>query len=301
MIFMRLRKTVLVSLIFLGAISLWVPRQLRLAEARETLAKTSSQKISCDERMTYAVAELEKSQRELAAETARRIQAQSDVAKVEQALAKVDPDSFWSQPPASLPEWNVDSPFIWLRKEVLPTLPISAFTKEGTLNESVAVVLALDETQKKELNAALEKTLADYHALETAKAERVKEHLPGIGSEEGDKVTICVSPLLKEGKQFKETFIAALRNGLGEQRSELLVQGAGSFLDTEFSSEGDKPKTITVVRHKNGTYSIATKSGGNWFNTSGFTNIDYYVPSHLLPLFKDVMKTKPDGGVLKSD
>ena len=199
---------------------------------------------------------------------------------------------FRVEPPPALPEWNAGSPYVWLRKEFLPKLrvrPLSAFGDDGELGGDVATVLAATDNQQRALSSTLPRLLAEYHALEAAKAERVEEHLPGIG-DDGSKVTVRFNPLPEEGAWFKEQFDAALRNELGEQRANLLTQLAEGWFNDQFNRFGTEPKTISVSRHPNGTYGFAVKTGDGLGSSDGLLRIDnYLIPPHLRPLFSDVL------------
>jgi hypothetical protein len=102
-------------------------------------------------------------------------------------------------------------------------------------------------------------------------------------------VTVRVKPFPRQGEQLKQQFAEALRAGLGQQRAELVLQSASGWLDSQFSISGSEPKTISVVHHPDGTYSISTRAGNSWFSTGGFRQLDDYVPEHLIPLFTDAL------------
>jgi len=124
---------------------------------------------------------------------------------------------------------------------------------------------------------------------QAAKAERVEEHLPGIG-DDGPKVTVRFNPLPEEGVLFKEQFDTALRDELGEQRANLLTQLAEGWFNDQFNRFGTEPKTISVSRHPNGTYGFAVKTGDGLGSSDGLPRIDnYLIPPHLRPLFSDVL------------
>jgi len=286
---MRTRKTTLIVLILLAALTVWIPRQRKLAQARLAVAEADAQLIKLSERIEAATAALESVRREWRAQRANRAETQAAVAKAEQELEGVDTESRWVAPPSALPDWEAESPYVWLRKETLPGLEVSAFTDNGELRGEIATVLTATESQRRALNVALPRLLAEYRALEMANAERIDEPLPAMG-DDGAKVTVRINPMAEEGARLKQEFKAALRSELGEQRAELLMQLSAVWLDSQFNRFGAEPRTISVTRHPNGTYDISSRSAnGSSFVGSTPKIYDEYIPAHLLPLFNDVV------------
>ncbi|MGZ5505920.1 MAG: hypothetical protein ACXWKH_06040 [Limisphaerales bacterium] len=285
----------MVLFILSAATAVWIPRQRTLADARATLAETKAQRLNLEQRINAATTELNSSRSELLAQHTSRKQTRSAIDKAERELNKVDPENRWATPPASLPNWNNESPYVWLRKEILPKLPVQAFTENGALNGDVASVLTLDQKQTAALNTTLTNLLAEYHSLEAAKAEKTDEHLPGIAGEKGDKLTIRVQPQPEDGKRIMQQFETALRNELGPQRADLLLQTSESWLDQQFNQSGAEPKTISLIRHPDGSYNLSIKSGGSWFSTGGpWRIIKNQIPVHLRDLFNEMTQPQPD-------
>ena len=281
------RKTTLVLLVLLAALALWIPQQSRLVQARLAVEEAEAQRVKLDERTAAATAALESSRQELRAQESNRAEVLAAVAKGEEELARVDPESRWLAPPATLPDWRAESPYVWLRKEILPTLPVQVFTQSVELRGDVASVLNANEEQQRALNTALPRLLAEYRSLEVANAERTDEHLPGIEGE-GPKVTVRIKPMPEEGARLKQQFETALRNELGEQRSDLVMKLSEGWLNEQLNHFGAEPNTISAMRHPNGTYSISVKSGGNWWTHRGVSSIADHIPPHLLPLFTNL-------------
>lgn len=282
-----MNKLTLIALVFLVALVVWIPRQLSLQLSRQTLAGARSRMTELEQRLAAADAMLASARDKLRQEGLARDRVLAAVASAELALRQVDPDRQWIAPPPILPEWNPESPYVWIRKEIAPRLPIEAFSKDATLHPGVAMVLAIDSSAERRLNGELRRILRSYQEQELANAELVDEPLPGIGIRDGPTVTVRVQPLPEEGAGVKQEFEAALRSELGEQRAELLWQSAKSWLDSQFSHFGTEPKVISAVRHPNGTHNIAFKTGDNWLSVGGVLSLEEYVPGHLLPLFSN--------------
>jgi hypothetical protein len=286
---MRTRKSTLIALILLAALTVWIPRQRKLAQARLAVAEADAQLIKLSERIEAATAALESVRRKWRAQRANRAETQAAVAKAEQELERFGSESRWVAPPSALPDWKAESPYVWLRKETLPGLEVSAFTDDAELRGEIATVLTATESQRRALNVVLPRLLAEYRALEVANAERIDEPLPAMG-DDGAKVTVRINPMADEGARLKQEFKAALRSELGEQRAELLMQLSAAWLDSQFNRFGAEPRTISVTRHPNGTYDISSRSAnGSSFVGSTPKIYDEYIPAHLLPLFSDVV------------
>jgi Mlc titration factor MtfA (ptsG expression regulator) len=74
-------------------------------------------------------------------------------------------------PPVTWPEWNPESPYVWLRKEMLPRLQVPIISEQGEVLDSAALVLCLDPAARSELNQQLKRLLAEHRALELTGAE----------------------------------------------------------------------------------------------------------------------------------
>lgn len=223
-----------------------------------------------------------KARAELAAKS--RTEARAAVQEGLRRLAKEAPDSLWTEPPAELPDWNPDSPFVWLRKDILKTLPLSTFNDRGDFDSELAEILALAPAESSALGAKVSAMVADYRAGEQARAKLTTNHLPGI--ENGEKVTIEV-PALEEAerKQLEARFKSALDTHLGPQRAEIVGDRAASWVADRFADFGKETKTISVVRHPDGSYNVSTRWGSSWMSVGGRLKLEDQVPAHLLPSF----------------
>jgi hypothetical protein len=282
-------RPVIIALILLGTLAIWIPRQRLLNHTRRDVVEVRRQLAAMENRSDAAA--LETAQRELKAENSRRERAVVDLSNAERALAKANPETRWATPPASLPEWNPESPYVWLRKEMVPRFPVQAFTEDGELQPEIANVLMIDPATVRLLNEKLKQHLADYRALEVAKAERSEEHLPGIANERGEKLTIRVQPLPEDGARIKQEFETDLTQALGEQRATLVEQVSKNWIDTQFAQFGAEPKIISVLRRPGGDLNISIKSGGNWMSSGGSTaSVLYQIPPHFRPMFATILE-----------
>jgi hypothetical protein len=291
------RRSVLAGLIFMTTLAVWIPNQVSLDRDRKAIVEAREQLRALREQTTAVENALDSAQQEFATQEADCIRAVIELAKAEKEFAKVDPDSRWSEPPATLPDWKPDSPYVWLSKEMISQLSLSSFNDSGGLDPEYAAILAIDPKTQTSLNAELRKLVADFRQLQAAKAERTEDHLAGIADQEGEKLTIRVQPLPEEGARFKAQFEAALMNAMGEQRAKLVMKTGEHWIDEEFSQYGTEPKIISVLRRPNDTYNLSIKSGGNWFNTGGiqFYLLREQIPANVRHLFQEFLEKKSPG------
>lgn len=294
----NIRKLTIILLIFTVGLTVWVIRERHLHSVKQDLASLISLKQQTDEHMIATAQELQTLRERIAAEKSRNASAQVAVAAAQGKLAKVDPSARWAAPPANTPDWNAESPFVWIRKEMVPKFAVPVFAKSGALQPDVAAVFAVDTSALRSLNSQLNQIVTEYHALEAASAKPIAEHLAG-SPPDGTTVTIQVPPLPEDGARFKTQFEAALNAQLGPQRADILLQTAAGWIDEQFSRFGNEPKIISLSRLRNGGFSVSIKSGGSWFSCGvpkDYPNqIQEYIPPHLLPLFRDIL-TSPGTG-----
>jgi hypothetical protein len=278
-------------------LAVWVPNQVNLNRDREAIVEAKAQLRALREQAAAAKNALVTAQQEFATQEADRIRAVIELAKTEKEFANIDPDSRWSEPPANLPDWNSDSPYVWLSKEMIAGLSLSSFNDSGGLDPQYGAILAVDPKTQTTLNAELRKLVADFRKLQATKAERTDDHLAGIAGQEGEKFTIRVQPLPEDGVRFKTQFEAALKNAMGEQRAKLVMETGEHWIDEEFSQYGTEPKIISVLRRPNDTYNLSIKSGGSWFNTGGIRvdALQQQIPANVRSLFQEFFEEKSAG------
>lgn len=297
---MKLNKLTLVGLILAATTTAWTIREGGLRQTRRAIADARVQASAAEERARLAEDELVAVQTRLAEARRRHDVTQAEVAAATRELAKRDPESAWTEPPESLPQWSAESPFVWLRKEIVPKLPVEAFQSTGELRPEVAYVLTLDSTQQEALNTALRRCLNDYRKIETAHVERLEEHLPGIAGQDGERLTIRVTPVPEAGTNARREFEAALRNALGDQRTDLLLEVSEDWLSSEFSGATTETKTISVLRRPGGSLDISIKSGNSWLSTGVPKDrpemINHYIPPHLQPFFREFLEPAVETG-----
>jgi hypothetical protein len=273
----------------------WISRQAGLRELRAAVADLRAETAACETRTTQAAAGLAAAMEELRQVKAHSREILARVARAQQEVAAVDPESLWATPPGSPLEWDPESPYLWLPKDSLAKLPITLFTEAGELAPQIARVLCLDTAAVQALDARHKELLAGYRALEAANAELTDEHLQGF-SAGPKKVTVRVKSLAGQEAPFKQQFAANLLEALGEQRAGLVLQHTGGWFDSRNNALASQPKIFTAARTPNGRYGISIKHGSGSMSTSGFRALSDYVPAHLLPFFSEISEPNPPDG-----
>jgi hypothetical protein len=285
------------SLLALGILTVGVlivtPRQIALSHARQALDKTRAGCADASRQITNLTKELEARRRDIAEQVELRDRARVAAARAESQLATANPDAFWSQPPAHWPDWNINSPYVWLRKEILSQLRVECFSQNGQLRSEIAQVMTIPKDRLDTLNADLNKLVADYAAAEAAKARRVLDT-----NQSGERtLTIQIDSMADEGQRLADEFGAALLKTVGSQRADFLMESAKALLTRRFSELGKQSRTISVTVKADGSRLIATKYSG-WLGMSSIglpatipidSASDYAsIPAHLLPLFNEL-------------
>ncbi len=294
------RKSVIVLTTLAAALAWLLLREAKIQAARRALANAQREITQLQDRIANAAASQEAVSQDLREARSALDEKQRAINRAEQELAVIDPEAGWAVPPLTL-QWDDSSPYVWINKKMLARLPGNRFTENAELSDEFANTLALDRPARRALSERLASILAEYRGLETAHAERIEEPLPGIARDE-PQVTVRVTPFPEEGKRLRHDFEEALQTALGTERAQLITESSSGWLDSQFASASAEPKTISVVRHPDGSYNVSSKVGNSWLSTGGFKQLDEHVPPHLLPLFSELAPAeKPDQIGLKSN
>jgi hypothetical protein len=286
-----MQKATLIVLIFATALLVWLPRQVRIENARNDVTALKLRQATLEEQIAAAEISLDSTRGALRSEHSTLGQTLAALSAAQFEIEKEDPEVRWVAPPVTWPDWNPESPYVWLRKEMLPRLHVPILSEQGELLDSAALVLCLEPAARSELNQQLKRLLAEQRAIELANAEVTDEHVPQIEQAEGRKLTVRAQPAFAgEGARLRMQFEETLLRYLGQQRSDLLVESAKWWLNEQFSGP-NAATIISVARHPDGRYTIIKESNHGWSSASGMTSLDGFVPPHLLPLFEELGDT----------
>ena len=211
-------------------------------------------------------------------------------------LAQGNPDARWVEPPAELPAWSKESPFIWLRKEALrhSIIQIPTLNRNGQLPPLLCQVLDVTAGEKSAVETATAKFLSDFGDSELAAAKVTENHLNGVAGLPGVKVTVEIPALPEAVDQLGSQVAQTLRAELGEQRASIVLDW-GQADGNLFNLHTAAPKIISVRREPGGMMYIATQVGGSLGGTTANDlRLEEHIPSSLLSLFQAVAPPPPD-------
>jgi len=288
-----MNRKLIISIVLVTGLLLWLPKVHSVRASTAALRQTEQQASQLRSHIMEVTSALKTARAKLAAQEQTRVKLVATIAGTERELEKANPESRWALPPTTWPEWNAQSPYVWVTKDVVPQIPVAAFDKDGTLVPGAAMILALSDADRRSLDAKLAKILSDYRELEIKAAKVVTNHLSNIAWADGDKITIQIKSIRQQALQAMQDYQATLRADLGAQRGDLVIQQSISWFVENFSDSEDDPKTISLARRPDGSFSIATSSKGSSMST-GFPKdqperIETYVPPHLMRFFEPLL------------
>jgi hypothetical protein len=185
------------------------------------------------------------------------------------------PGDPWATPPDVLPDWNPSSPYIWLSKESLATLPIQPFHSLGKLDGEVVEILGIDPGLAKELHSTCADILRRREALET---ELAVASFPGPST---NRMHLEVQFPANVAAELQGAFEGTFRQSLGTQRAELILTLGRSWIDEQFSPT----KSVTVTLLPGDKYEISSSFGVLFRSFGGVRSLDGYMPPHFATRF----------------
>lgn len=279
----------IIGVVFAAALLCWVPSQIALTRTNKTNARLRVETSELEQRIAQASQALEKSRQELRDQQASCDKLVHSVFLEEQELAQKYPDSHWSHPPKSLPEWDPVNPYVWFQKSKLTLFPIPVFGTEGELEPGAVTLLDIDPKTMEALNAQTKQILAEYRQLETNSIEWLDKPLWGI-VQDGPNVTLRLNPQPGQAALFQQRFTNAVLEAVGPQRAGLMFALGEYWLDKQFNSTRPEPKTYSIVRHPNGFYNISYQCGLSSGNYGGdFRSVSASLPPHLSKIILDAL------------
>lgn len=296
---MRLNRFAIVIIVGGLALLIGAGQSRRLHEQRHAVTRLAAQVDVTRQQADEARQRLEALREEVEAERRHRDATVAQVAALGRDLAAAEAvtgaDPRWLFPPPELPDWNPESPYVWLPKGLLPRLPVQPLGKDGALTPQMAEMLAVEPGRLAVLNRTLRRLVAEFRTQEAAHARITEEHLPGIASAEGEKRTIVVEPLPELSADLRGQFEAALQRELGPQRAALLQETAAGWMQDQLGwtdntpgAPPPQPRTFSAARRPDGSFQIAIQSGRGWMSISGPNTLGDNIPPHLRHLFAEL-------------
>jgi hypothetical protein len=290
---MRGRAVIAVAILGLGA-GLIGHRQMglnkgsaKLAAARAELDKTIRERGAVEERV-------ETLRNQISEERAQRDSALAAVALAGRQAIEEQSAARWSQPPASPPDWNPASPYVWLRKDAVARLGVRPFNEDRSLSDQICAVLDISAAARAEIEPVLQRGFAEWRASEVALAERSGEPLL-MRSNKGRPVTVRVPPQPELASRLRGEMDAVLKNQLGEQRAELFKRFAESSIDTMLGPAkpvgGEARARVYSVQRDGEMFRI----GFDIYGSSTLTvspDWRFVIPENLHPLFEGALEQR---------
>lgn len=73
----------------------------------------------------------------------------------------------WLRPPATLPCWQPESPYVWIGKELFAKLPLKPLTRDGALEDPVADALSIPENLREVIRVRIGDVLSSQQEMES--------------------------------------------------------------------------------------------------------------------------------------
>ena len=160
------------------------------------------------------------------------------------------------------------------------------------MREDAAAIFGVDEDSRRALGRQVAQLLSNYHALEVSNAQRLDPPLADV-KPDGPTVTVRINAMPEAGAEVEQQFAQALEQTLGQQRGALINDCAQDWLNEQFNHFGKTPKTISVVHHAKGGFSLDIQQDQYGSQSTSLFGDDPgalggYIPDYLLPLFSDI-------------
>jgi hypothetical protein len=282
------------AILIVGAGWAW-HRQTGLNSQRATLA-SAQMELNEARRTRSAVEErIESLRNAIAGERAQRDSALAAVAVANREQVGEQSAARWTQPPASTPDWNPASPYVWLRKNSLTRIHVAALEVDASLTDSICTLLDIQPAARAAIAAVLQRGLAEWRVSEAALAQRSDEHRPQMRADKGEPVTVRVPPQPELAARLRREIDAVLEERLGEQRAALFnrfAEGAiNSHLGPARPAGGEARGKVYSAQRDGEMFRIA-------FDVHGSSTVTWspvwreIIPDYLHPLFEETLEPR---------
>jgi hypothetical protein len=252
----------------------------------ETILERERLLLATRDELTELKNHLDQTKQSILLEEHRKQAADLQSRQWNQELAATAPETLWEIPPERWSLWQPESPYLWLSKDTLRYLQVTAFSQDGSLTAELATILTLSPEQHQTLNAGLRAFSAAYRKSEVGRVRYSKNHL---SREVGDATTIEIPALSLEDRHTLSTrFDDLLASALGAQRTELVKNLGAEWISRELGNFGSDPMVITVTRQENKMYTLVIQRGQSWTSMGGPISLTDHLPAHLAPFFREL-------------
>jgi hypothetical protein len=121
-------KSVIVAVILFGMLTWLAVQRHNLVLSKIGVRLAQTQELELEQRIATATATKEAERRAVRDAKEAAWAQLARLKEAEEDLARIDPEARWAVPVADGPRWDDRSPYVWLSKTTLTTLPGSPFT-----------------------------------------------------------------------------------------------------------------------------------------------------------------------------
>jgi hypothetical protein len=292
---MKQQRLMILGLILVIAASVGIRHARKIRDVRASIAQLTEQCLETQKQTEDARSGLRTMQEELRDKQNERDHIIRVGTELAEEIISIESAQRWASPPETLPMWDPDSPYVWIAKDLLPTYSTKPFAPNGVLNPGIAEVLAATSSQVAALNQTSRQIVQEFRNEEAAHTIRTEDHIVGIQNIDGEKMSVVVEPMPEVSERLRTNFEETVVQQLGEQRANLLLTSAHAWMEEQFGWVGNdvemptpEPRTFSVGRHSDGTFSISVRSGHSWSSYGGVPRLDPYIPPHLQHFFAEL-------------
>lgn len=267
--------------------------QRAFQDRRERLERARLEVVNLESQIAAERASQRALQDELDATLAANGAARANLARAEAQRAASDPESRWAIPPAVLPEWTPESPYVWIEKGILNAIPMEPFTASGQLHPWLPDVLAIEPESARNLTAILDRHLQVLRSLEAEQMVVSQEAAaPGPNGDERP-VSIRVTLPYVDAGPIRSALESDLRRELGDSRADLVLNWGQAWLDEHFGDPVQTPRTYQVTRASDGTFAIETRTARGSSSMNNIPDFTLFLPEHLRAWFQPLHPADP--------
>ncbi len=284
-----LGRALAVSVVLGTGLLLWIQGNAALKARRNRFDAQAAEVTQLREQFTREQGSIQSLRAELAEQ---QEQTAAALAKPRTEAAKSNP--VHEIPPTeeelvSAPRWDPGSPYVWVPKSVLAEIPANPFTDSGGFSAGITTTLAISAEQERRLNQALSRALKAATDAEARSAVLVDTHPEEIASGPGEKITLRVEGSLDASLQARSEVERTLEAELGQGRAALIEHWGKDWMDRRFGTTESEPKTYSVSRAPDGTYSLRIQTGTSAMSVGGTDHFIDYIPVHLRDWFTPLL------------
>ena len=260
---------------------------------RERLERTRLEMLNLESQIAAEHASQRALQDELDATLAANGAARANLARAEAQRAASDPEFRWAIPPATLPEWTPESPYVWIEKGTLKAIPMEPFTASGQLHPWLPDVLAIEPESVRNLTSILDRHLQDLRALEAEQVVVSQEAAEPAPNGDGRPVSILVTLPYVDASPIRSALESDLRRELGDPRADLVLHWGQAWLNEQFGDPAQTPRTYRVTRASDGTFAIETRTARGSSSMNNIPDFTLFLPEHLRASFSPLNPADP--------